>query len=61
MKRPNVKIYTCHLEGETFKGTAKYIVSALESIAYRLLREEQLSKAHNYFQHADHYKRVENE
>lgn len=43
------------------RGLANEIISKYEGLAYQALREERISDAHELFQHADHYKRVENE
>ena len=59
VKREKQKIHYSNC-GEIFlKKTAKECIATYEGMAYEQLRLKNYQEAHNLFQHADHYKRVE--
>lgn len=42
----------------TFRGPIKQVIANLEGFGYGAQKEGDFAKANNFFQHAEHYKRV---
>lgn len=53
------QIYRSNCKDHTITGTREQIVAKYEGLAYQLQRENKISEAHELFQQAEHYKRVQ--
>lgn len=53
--------YTSKCDGEALRKTAEELTKFYEAKGYQAERNKDYSEAHNYFQHAEHYKRIGNE
>lgn len=60
MLRAKQEIVTCNCNGMTFKGPIQQVITTLEGYGYGAQKAGELDKMHNFFQHAEHYKRVLN-
>lgn len=54
------KVYSANAGDIRIKGTARQIISRLESLAQEAFRNENAASAHTYLQTAEHYKRIDN-
>lgn len=54
-------IYYSNCGGITVRKTAEGCVLTYEGMGYEQMRLKNYPEAHNFFQHADHYKRVEDQ
>lgn len=54
----NNKYYTSNCGEVTVRGKAKDIVPKYEGYGYGAEREKLYREAHNFFQHAEHYKKL---
>lgn len=59
-KRKKEEIYYSNCGDITIRQTASGCEKAYEKMAYEQLRLKNYREAQNFFQHADHYKRVQN-
>lgn len=53
------KIYRSNCREYAMSGTKEELVSKYEGLAYQLQRENKISEAHELFQQAEHFKRIE--
>lgn len=58
MLRNRTQIVTCNCEGMVFKGTIEQVIINLEGFGYGAQKAGEFDRMHNFFQHAEHYKRV---
>lgn len=56
---PNRQI-TCYAEGLVFRGPTHVVIANLEEHADKAGKENDIAKMHNFYQHAEHYKRIIN-
>lgn len=61
MFRNKTQIVKCNCEGMIFNGPIEQVISNLEGYGYGAQKAGELCKMHNFFQHAEHYKRILNE
>lgn len=59
--RPFSKVYRSNCNGLTITGSREHIEKKYEALAYEALGVDDRALAQTYFQHADHYKKMEKE